>query len=114
MKGGLACSLLGGILAFVGMATVTGFQQNVGTIAIYMLAAVAFFATAGGFTSTSQWNQSILAGFCFVDIALGIAGLVAALAPLWFCVATIVLGALCLLCAMSGSTAHYLNSIHKN
>ncbi len=115
MKAGLGLSLLGGIVAFVGMAQVSNFQgNNLATVVLCVLTAAMFFATAGGFSKTSQWNQSILSGFCFICIALGIVPLVIGVGPLWFPIIEIVIGALCLLCSISGNTQTYLNNLHKD
>ena len=115
MKAGLGLSLLGGVMAFVCMAQNPSFEgDNLAVVVLCLFTAVVFFATAGGFSSTSQWNQSILSGFCFICIAFGIVPLIIGVGPLWFAAIEIVLGALCLLCSISGSTQTYLNNLHKD
>ena len=62
MKAGMACGLLGGLVAFFALAFLftvedSGFE-SVGTMAVYLLLAVGFFALAGGFSKPSSGTRT--------------------------------------------------------
>jgi len=117
MKAGMACGLLGGLVAFFALAFLFGVSDNgmdaVKEMAVYLLSAVAFFALAGGFSKTSQWNQNALLLYAFIVIGVMFGVLAGDLAPLWFCTIEIVLGILCIICAVVGGTGSYLAKLEK-
>ena len=117
MKAGMACGLLGGLVAFFALAFLftvedSGFK-SVGTMAVYLLLAVGFFALAGGFSKTSQWNQNALILYCFIVIGVLFGVLIGDLVPLWFSVIEIILAVLCILCSVTGGTSTYLAKLEQ-
>jgi len=118
MKAGLACGILGGLLALFAMAfpidlSTDSSMSLIATLAILLLTAVLYFAMAGGFSKTSQWNQNILLGYCFLTGGVMFGVFIAGLIPLWLFVAEIILAAIAILCALNGGSAKYLDSTEK-
>ena len=117
MKVGMACGLLGGLVAFFALAFLFGVNDNgmdsVKEMAIYLLTAVAFFALAGGFSKTSQWSQNALLLYCFIVAGVLFGVLIADLTPLWFTVIEIVLAILCIMSTVLGGTGSYLKKLEE-
>lgn len=118
MKVGMACGIIGGILAIVAAPfPIDTYADNgmgiVGAMCVLLLTAVLYFAMAGGFSKTSQWNQNILLGYCFLTGGVMFGLLIADLVPLWLSVTEIILAAIAILCVVAGGTGKFLSSPEK-
>lgn len=113
MKAGLTVGLLGGLLSFFAMAYTFKPDMNdaILSMGILLLIAVMFFAIAGGFSKTSQWNQNVLLGFSLLTVGVSVATLVTGYVPAWFSAVEIVLALAAVFFAYSGKTGRFLEAL---
>ena len=114
MKIGMCMGLLGGLVAFFAMAFLFDIDDEpLQTMAICLLVAVLYFALAGGFSKTSQWNQNVLTAYCFITIGVMFGVTIVEYIPLWFGVIELVLGVIALAAGLAGSSKMYLNNPNR-
>ena len=114
MKIGMCMGLLGGLVAFFAMAFLLDINNEpLKTMAVCLLVAVLYFALAGGFSKTSQWNQNVLMAYCFITIGVMIGVTIVEYVPLWFGVIELVLGVIALIASLAGGAKTYLNNPNR-